>query len=100
MRLSIHRFTTICRATGDLERASKAARTVIEASPKDIPARLVLISIAIKQERPDDAAQIAREIHNLEPEFSVAKFAAGQPYRSEDFLTEYVTELCAAGLPK
>ena len=89
-----------CRAAGDLDRAAQEAHTAIETNPNDQAARLILASLAIKQDQSSDAAKMVQEIRRLDPEFSLENFAAGQPYRSEEFLEQFVTELRDAGLPE
>ena len=91
-------LASTCRAVGDLDRAAQEARTAIEINPNDQTARLILASLAVKQDKPSDSAKLVQEIRRLDPEFSIATFAAGQPYRSEEFLAQYVAELHDAGL--
>jgi adenylate cyclase len=88
-----------CRAAGDLDRAEQEAHTAIQTNPSDLTARLILASLAVKQNQPNDAAKMVEEVRNFDPEFSIAKFAGGQPYRSEAFLDEFLAELRDAGLP-
>ena len=88
------------RAAGDLDRATEAAQAAIAANPDDLTARLVLASIAVKRDQPDIALSLGQEIRAVEPAFSIAEFAAGQPYRSREFLDQFVTELRAADLPE
>ncbi|MDH3739020.1 MAG: guanylyl cyclase [Alphaproteobacteria bacterium] len=93
-------LASTCRAAGDLDRAAQEALTAIETNPNDLTARLILASLAVKQDQPNDAAKMVEEVRNFDPEFSVAKFAGGQPYRSEAFLDQYLAELRDAGLPE
>jgi adenylate cyclase len=93
-------LASTCRAAGDLDRAAQEARTAIETNPNDLTARLILASLAVKQDQADDAAKMVQEVRNFDPEFSIAKFAEGQPYRSEEFLEQIVSELRDAGLPE
>jgi adenylate cyclase len=88
-----------CRATGDFDRAVKAAQKAIAANPNDLTARIILASLAVKQDQPGAAAEMAQEIRRLDPDFSISTFAAGQPYRNEEFLNQFVAELHNAGLP-
>ena len=93
-------LANIYRAKGDYDQAAQMAKAAIAANPDDLIARLVLASIAICQNEPEIGASITKEICHLEPTFSVAQFAAGQPYRSEEFLAKFVAELLDAGLPE
>ena len=88
-----------CRASGNLDRAEQEAHTAIQTNPNDLTARLILASLAVKQDQPNDAAKMVEEVRNFDPEFSIAKFEGGQPYRSEAFLDQFVAELRDAGLP-
>ncbi len=93
-------LANIYRAMGEHDLAISTAKSAIAANPDDLMARLVLASVAARQNQPEIAAAMAREICQLEPAFSVAQFAAGQPYRNKAFLAELVAELRAAGLPE
>jgi hypothetical protein len=42
---------------------------------------------------------VAAEIGRIDPAFSLARFAEGQPYRDPAFLDRLTSELRAAGLP-
>ena len=93
-------LAVICRASEDLEGASQAAEAAVEANPNDVAARLILASLAVKRNLSNIAAGITQEISRLDPAFSIAEFAAGQPYRSKEFLEQLVAELRDAGLPE
>jgi len=93
-------LATIYRAVGDFDQAAETAKAAIVANPTDLIARLILASISIHQNDPDSGTLMAQEIHDLEPSFSTASFAEGQPYRDAKFLKKYIAELRNAGLPE
>ena len=45
------------------------------------------------------AKKIVAEIENLDPSFSVTRFADTQYYRSAEFIEQFTAELRSAGLP-
>jgi len=87
------------RALNDLDQAEEAAHSAIATDPKDLIARLVLVSLAVKKNEPDKWAGLSNDICNMDPAFSIAKFAEAQPYRNHKFLEELVADLRDAGLP-
>ncbi len=88
------------RAAGDLDQAAQAAHAAIASHPNDLIARLILASLAVMKDEPEKWAAITQDICRLDPTFSIARFAEGQPYRSKKFLEEFVAELHGAGLPE
>lgn len=86
-------------AAEDLDGAVAAANAAIAAAPDDLMARLVLASADVRARGPEAAAPVAAEIGRIDPAFSLARFAAGQPYRDPAFLDRLTAELRAAGLP-
>jgi TolB-like protein len=86
-------------ALDDLDQAEAAAHSAIATDSKDLIARLILISLAVKKNETDNLARFTRDICNLEPSFSIAKFAEAQPYRNQKFLEKFVKDLHDAGLP-
>ena len=87
------------RGNGDLESAISSARSTIERSPADIPARLILISAYVRSGENDLARSLASEVGNLHPSFSVRRFAEAQCYRDPNFGERFASELRSAGLP-
>ncbi len=85
-------------AAGDLDGAVAAANAAIAAAPNDLTARLVLTSAGARTDGPASAAPVVEEIRRIDPAFSLARFAAGQPYRTPEFLDQLTSELRAAGL--
>ena len=86
-------------AAEDLAGAVAAANAAIAAAPDDLVARLVLASAGVRTGGPETAAAVAAEIGRIDPAFSLAHFAEGQPYRSPEFLDRLTADLKAAGLP-
>lgn len=81
------------------ERALEAAHQVLEIAPKDIVARLIMTSAYVRSKHADLARQTAIEVKELDPSFSVRRFAENQYYRDEGFLQQYTADLLTAGLP-
>jgi adenylate cyclase len=48
----------------------------------------------------DDARQAAAELLNINPDFSISRFAAQAPYTNREDLAHYVAGLRLAGLPE
>ena len=88
------------RALGDLDQAEEVATAAIATDAKDLNAHLILASLAVKQNKSDESVGITKDILNIDPTFSTAKFAEAQPYRNQKFLDEFVADLRSAGLPK
>jgi len=88
------------RALGDLDQAEEVATAAIATDPKDLNAQLILTSLAVKKNESEKWADITKDIRNIDPTFSTAKFAEAQPYRNKKFLDEFVADLRSAGLPK
>jgi len=88
------------RALGDLDQAEEFANAAIATDPKDLNARLILTSLAVKKNESEKCAGITKDICNIDPAFSIAKFAETQPYRNQKFLDEFLADLHSAGLPK
>ncbi len=83
----------------ELASAISTAKQTIELAPADILARLILTSAYVKSDQQDLAKEIVAEIKNLDPSFSVARFADTQYYRNAEFIEEFTAELRSAGLP-
>ncbi len=86
-------------AKNELASAVSTAKQTIELAPADILARLILTSAYVRLDRQDLAKEIVAEIENLDPSFSVTRFADTQYYRSAEFIEHFTTELRSAGLP-
>jgi adenylate cyclase len=88
------------RALGDFDRAEEVASEAKAIDPKDLSARLILTSLAVKRGDSEKCTVIIREIRDIDPDFSTLKFAEAQPYRNQEFLNEFVADLHSAGLPE
>jgi adenylate cyclase len=88
------------RALGDLDQAEEFANAAIARDPKDLNAQLILASLAVQKNESVKCAGITKDICNIDPAFSIAKFAETQPYRSQKFLDEFLADLRRAGLPR
>lgn len=86
------------RDSGDLESAISVARRAIEVNANDVEARHALCTALIRDKAPELAVAIAREIREINPRFSLAMYAKGQPYRDKKVLRRLVEELRAAGV--
>jgi adenylate cyclase len=86
-------------AADDLGGAVAAANDAIAAAPNDLVAQLVLTSAGVRADGPESTAPVVEEIGRIDPAFSVARFAEGQPYRNPEFLDRLTSDLRAAGLP-
>lgn len=86
-------------AKNELASAISTAKQTIELAPADILARVILTSAYVRSDRQDLAKEIVAEIKNLDPSFSVTRFADTQYYRSAEFIEQFTAELRSAGLP-
>jgi len=86
-------------AKGNFNRAVQAAQQVLKIAPNDIVARLVMTSAHLRSKRADLARQVAAEIREIDPSFSVNRFANTQYYRDHRFLEQFAADLRTAGLP-
>jgi len=85
------------RAAGEQAKAIEAATDAISINPNDLIARLILASAYVRSGKPDLAARMVQEVRQIEPEFSVERFAKGQPYRDQDLLNRFISDLMKAG---
>ena len=87
------------RAKNELDAAILTARQVVESASDDITARLTLTSAYVKSNKMELAKQIAAEITQLDPNFSVKQFAETQYFRDGSYLEQFCEDLRASGLP-
>ncbi|MFQ5565040.1 MAG: adenylate/guanylate cyclase domain-containing protein [Paracoccaceae bacterium] len=92
-------LAAVHRARNELESAIATATQLVETAPEDIPARLVLTSAYVRSDRIDLARPVASEIVQLEPDFSVKRFADSQCYRDRAYLEQFCADLRKSGLP-
>ena len=88
------------REIGDVDQSITTAKRGMEMSPKDIDSRLILCSDFGFSGLREQAELTAREIVEIDPEFSLAKYAETQPYKDEATLTHLLDALRKAGLPE
>jgi hypothetical protein len=72
----IHRSTSTCSHWRTGQRENSIWRT-----PNDVANRIVVISAYVGQKQWDLAKEVAVELKRIDPSFSIARFASGQPYR-------------------
>lgn len=87
------------REVGRLDSSISAAHKGTQIDAKDIGARLVLCSSLEGAGFLTEARDAARDIMELDPNFSLATFAETQPYKDERVLHRILTHLREAGLP-
>lgn len=85
-------------AKGELDSTISTAKQTIQSAPSDIVARLVLTSAYEQSKQHEEAEAIASEIKQLDPAFSVTRFASSQFYRSPEYMDQLATDLRSAGL--
>ncbi len=72
----------------------------MDLSPTDVDARLVLCSDYDIAGLREEAEEIAREVMQIDPTFSIAKYVENQPYRDENIVSRLVDGFRNAGLPE
>jgi adenylate cyclase len=87
-----------CKELREWDEAVRTAREVLRMKPDDVDARLVLIESCLATGDAASAGQFAEEIRKLQPDFSLQKWAARQPYRDPAVLERIVARLREAGL--
>lgn len=87
-----------CKETRQWTDSVAAARQALSAKPEDIDARLVLIEDCLGQGDAAGARDYAHEVLKLQPDFSLARWAEGQPFRDAQVLQRIVGALREAGL--
>jgi adenylate cyclase len=85
---------------GRLEEAIGAAHEALALAPDSVHARAVLAAALIGTGRIDAAREAAREIASIDPRFTLARFAASQPYRDPAVLERFTAALEQAGVPR
>ncbi len=86
------------QACGRYDEAVRAAQVVVERQPDNVDARLILAGANAALGRHDAARAAAQDVLRIEPAFSLAAFAQGQPYKESGQLQEVVRSLRSAGL--
>jgi tetratricopeptide (TPR) repeat protein len=90
---------TSCKELRLWNDASAACQETLRKKADDLDARLVLIEIGRATGDEAAARVLAGEVTTVKPDFSVAKWAATQPYRDGAVLERISRVLREAGLP-
>ena len=87
------------RDIGDIDQSMATARQGLELNPKDIEPRLILCSDFEFSGLNEQANRTARDIIEIDPTFSLSKYADTQPYKDEATLKRLIDGLHNSGLP-
>lgn len=87
------------RECGQNEFAVTTAQESIRLAPKSVNGRVWLASSLVRGGWPDEARRVARQLPAIDADFSVAKFAARQPFRDPAVIERISADLKSAGLP-
>jgi adenylate cyclase len=83
---------------GCAEEAIESAHQTLALAPDSINVRVLLAAALVETGRTESARAVAGEILSFEPDFSLARFAASQPYRDAPTLDRLVASVREAGL--
>ena len=84
-------------AAGNQADATQAATEAIALNPNGLTARLVLASENVRSGELEHAAKMVEEVRQIEPTFSLERFAESRPYRDQELLRQFVSDLRQAG---
>jgi adenylate cyclase len=87
-----------CKELREWDEAVRMAKELVRLKPDDVDARLVLIESCLANGDAAGARQLVDEVHKLQPDFSLQKWAERQPYRDPAVLARIVARLREAGL--
>jgi adenylate cyclase len=87
------------RECGQSEFAVTTAQEGIRLAPKSGNGRVLLASALVRGGWPDEARRVARQLPEIDAGFSVARYAARQPFRNPAVILRIAEELKTAGLP-
>jgi len=87
------------RECGQSEFAVTTAQEGIRLAPKSGNGRVLLASALVRGGWPDEARRVARQLREIDAGFSVARYAARQPFRDPAVILRIAEELKTAGLP-
>ena len=85
---------------GRFDEAVSAAKRALIQNPRFTVALRVLAASLVKQGRLDDAADIVREVLNIEPQLTLTKLRARSMHMAENNWNDYSAALRLAGLPE
>ena len=87
------------REIGEVDKSIDAAKKGVQINSKDIDAHVILCGDYKFSGFLEEAKRSAREIINLDPKFSLDKYADTQPYKNEATLNRLIDDLREVGLP-
>jgi tetratricopeptide (TPR) repeat protein len=88
------------RDAGQLDLAVVAAREILRLAPTAMQGRLVLASALARDGWLADARRVVNESRILDPNLSLERWAASQPYRDTARVVDVVADLRRAGVPE
>jgi len=87
------------RECGQSDLAVTAAQESLRLAAKSVNGRVILATALVRGGWTDDARRIARQVTAIDPSFSVAGYAARQPFRDPAVIERIADDLKTAGLP-
>ena len=84
--------------SGRHDEAIDAAKSAIEMDERNVDPYLVLAESSVALGRSEEARRAAGFVKKIQPEFTLAKFAASQPYKDQSNLDRLLEQLRQAGL--
>ena len=87
------------RECGQSDLAVTAAQESLRLAAKSVNGRVILATALVRGGWTDDARRIARQLTAIDPGFSVAGYAARQPFRDPAVIERIAGDLKTAGLP-
>ncbi|CTQ53386.1 Transcriptional activator CadC [Roseibium album] len=72
---------------------------LLQTVPDDGQVKLLSCLLAARRAKREQAAQHARDLLSVEPDFEVQKYLSVEPYQDENFKSELAEELIKCGLP-
>ena len=81
------------------DEARKLTEQVLAGRPRWLTAQTILLAALWRLGRKDQAEDMANTIRTEQPDFSVARWQQGWPYKSEVVLADLTEPLIEAGLP-
>lgn len=88
------------RDNDDLEASISAATEAVRKFPDDLDGRVILCSAYDFAASPGEAEMMARQIVQVDPSFTISRYAASQPYKDQATLDHIIESLNRAGLPE
>jgi TolB-like protein/tetratricopeptide (TPR) repeat protein len=87
-------------AQGRFDEAASACKRALIMNPRYTLGLRTLAACLVKQARPDDAAEVMREVLNIEPHLTLTKLRARSMQIEENLWNDYAAALRLAGLPE